>query len=190
MPASIKVVLLVVILFFSLFAFERNTVSNSDPAYTSDAQLKFPGHYREWVYLSSGFDMSYNPGAKQTREHLFDNVFVNPEAYRSFIKTGKWPDKTILVLEVRSAEQRGSINQNGNFQGGVGGVEVHVKDEARFPGKWAFFGFQNGNTAKMIPVSADCYTCHKEHGAVDTTFVQFYPTLLPIAKSKGTAGGY
>ena len=54
-----------------------------------------------------------------------------------------------------------------------------------------FFGFENGNTARMIPVSADCYACHKEHGAVDTTFVQFYPTLLPIAKSKGTAAsGY
>ena len=31
-----------------------------------------------------------------------------------------------------------------------------------------------------------CYSCHAEHAAVDTTFVQFYPTLLPIAKGKGT----
>jgi hypothetical protein len=191
MPAPIKVVLLVTILFFSVFAFERNTPSNSEPAYTSDAQLKFPAHYREWVYLSSGFDMSYNPAAKQTTGHLFDNVFVNPEAYRSFIETGKWPDKTMLVLEVRSAEGRGSINQKGNFQGDVAGIEVHVKDEARFSGKWAFFGFESGHTGKMIPLSADCYSCHKEHGAVDTTFVQFYPTLLPIAKRKGTiASGY
>ncbi|MDQ1388830.1 MAG: hypothetical protein QOF56_2284 [Acidobacteriaceae bacterium] len=38
----------------------------------------------------------------------------------------------------------------------------------------------------MIPTTAGCYTCHAEHAAVDTTFVQFYPTLLPIAKSKGT----
>jgi hypothetical protein len=191
MPAPIKVVLLVTLFFFSLFAFERTAISSSDPAYTSDAQLRFPEHYREWVYLSSGFDMSYNPAAKQGRGHLFDNVFVNPEAYRSFVKTGKWPDKAMFVLEVRSAEGKGSINQQGNFQGSIAGVEVHVKDETRFPGKWAFFGFENGKTARMIPVSADCYSCHKEHGAVDTTFVQFYPTLLPIAKSKGTvASGY
>ncbi len=38
----------------------------------------------------------------------------------------------------------------------------------------------------MIPQSADCYSCHTAHGAVDTTFVQFYPTLLPIARSKRT----
>ena len=38
----------------------------------------------------------------------------------------------------------------------------------------------------MIPTSTDCYSCHAAHAAVDTTFVQFYPTLLPIATSKGT----
>jgi len=41
----------------------------------------------------------------------------------------------------------------------------------------------------MIPRSASCYSCHSEHGAVDTTFVQFYPTLLPIARSNGTLSG-
>jgi hypothetical protein len=61
-----------------------------------------------------------------------------------------------------------------------------VKDEARFPGKWAFFPFNGGTTAKMIPTTADCYSCHAEHAAVDTTFVQFYPTLLPIAENKRT----
>jgi hypothetical protein len=36
-----------------------------------------------------------------------------------------------------------------------------------------------------------CYSCHEQHAAVDTTFVQFYPTLLEIAKKKGTlAPGY
>ena len=157
------------------------------PEYTGDGQMKLPEHYREWVYLTTGFDMSYNPEGMQMGHHMFDNVFVNPEAYRAFAETGKWPDKTMFVLEGRRAEGRGSINQKGNYQGSdLMGVEVHVKDEARFPGKWAFFGFGDGKTAKMIPTTATCYSCHSEHGAVDTTFVQFYPTLLPIAKSKQT----
>jgi hypothetical protein len=154
--------------------------------YTSDARLKFPERYREWVYLTSGFDMSYNPAMQMGDHHMFDNVFVNPEAYKAFLDTGTWPDKTMLVLEVRGAAGKGSINQKGNYQETVMGLEVHVKDEARFPGKWAFFSFDNEKTAKMIPTSADCYSCHSAHAAVDTTFVQFYPTLLPIAKSKGT----
>jgi hypothetical protein len=157
------------------------------PEYTGDGQMRLPANYREWVYLSSGFDMSYNP-AIQTDHHVFDNVFVNPEAWRVFVASGRWPDKTVFVLEVRGAESKGSINQKGSFQGSaLMGLEVHVKDEARFGGKWAFFGFSGRNVAaKMIPLSANCYSCHRDHGAVDTTFVQFYPTLMPIAKDKGT----
>ena len=158
-----------------------------DQKYTKDAQLKFPEHYREWVYLSSGFDMSYNaPAMQMSDHHMFDNVFVNPEAYAVFLEKGTWPDKTTMVLELRGAEGKNSINKSGSSQGAVMGLEVHVKDEARFPGKWAFFSFDEGKTAKMIPLTANCYSCHAEHAAVDTTFVQFYPTLLPVAKQKGT----
>jgi hypothetical protein len=156
------------------------------PEYTSDGQMKLPEHYREWVYLSTGFDMSYSANGMDMGHHMFDNVFVNPEAYRVFVETGTWPDKTMFVLEARHAEGRGSINQKGNFQGSdIMGLEVHVKD-TRFSGRWAFFGFGESKTAKMIPTTAACYSCHSEHAAVDTTFVQFYPTLLPTAKIKGT----
>jgi len=155
--------------------------------YSSDGQMKLPENYREWIYLSTGFDMSYNPNAMQMDHHMFDNVFVNREAYAAFLKAGTWPDKTVFMLEVRGAEGKGSINVKGNYQGdGIMGLEAHVKDESRFPGKWAFFAFGNQKSAKAIPASQDCYSCHTTHGAVDSTFVQFYPTLLPIAKSKGT----
>jgi hypothetical protein len=158
------------------------------PRYTNDGQLNFPEGYRQWVYVTTGFDMSYNP-TLNTGHHMFDNVFVNPEAYQSFLSTGTWPDKTMLVLEGRMGQYKGSINQQGSYQGTeVMGVEVHVKDEARFPGKWAFFIFDDEKTptAKMVPTDMSCYSCHAQHAAVDTTFVQFYPTLLPIAQSKGT----
>ena len=155
-----------------------------DPVYTEDGRLALPEDYREWVYLSSGFDMSYSPGAMG--HHMFDNVFVEPAAYKAFLATGTWPDKTMLVLEVRGALDKGSINKNGNYQSTeVMGREVHVKDSAHLQG-WAFFGFDSGKTAKMTPRSADCYSCHAAHAAVDNTFVQFYPTLLPIASAKGT----
>jgi hypothetical protein len=186
MSAKLPIVLLGVMALFLSFNFRQGAGPNSAPEYTSDAQLRLPEHYREWVFLSSGFDMSYNP-AMQMDHHMFDNVFVNPEAYAFFVKNGTWPDKTMLVLEARRAESKDSINKAGNYQSNsIMGLEVHVKDEARFPGKWAFFSFSAGETAKLIPQAADCYSCHAEHAAVDTTFVQFYPTLLPIAKSKGT----
>ena len=33
----------------------------------------------------------------------FGSVFVTPSAYRSFMKPGKWPDKTVLILEFRAS---------------------------------------------------------------------------------------
>src|SRR6267378_4566293 len=187
MLTKMTTVLLSVVVLFSATPFRQNAAPpSSGPEYTSDGQLKFPENYREWVYLTSGFDMSYNPA--QTAGHdMFDNVFVNPEGYRAFAETGTWPDKTMLVLEVRGAKNKGSINQAGHYQDTeVMGREVHVKDEARFPGKWAFFGFDDAPTAKMFPTEMECYSCHAQHTAVDTTFVQFYPTLIEIAKKKGT----
>lgn len=188
MLATVKTVIVLTMVLSSLVMFEQTPAAGqkSGPEYTNDGQLKLPEHYREWVYLTSGFDMSYDPGMQMGDQHKFDNVFVNPEAYQAFLKSGTWPDKTRLVLEERSARGKGSINQKGNYQGAIAGLSVHVKDEARFPGKWAFFGFDSDKPAKMIPLSADCYSCHAAHAAVDTTFVQFYPTLLPIASSKGT----
>jgi len=162
--------------------------SGDAPAYAANGDLLPPANYREWIYLSTGIDMSYSPKAAMEGQSMFDNVFVNPEAYHSFLATGTWPDKTMMVLEVRGAKNKASINQRGHFQDTeIMGVEVHVKDEARFPGKWAFFEFDSmEKNGTLIPEKAPCYTCHAAHGAVDTTFVQFYPTLLPLAKERKT----
>ena len=158
------------------------------PVYTGDGQLQRPARYREWIYLSTGVDMSYNPKALASPRPAFDNVFVEPDAYRAFQATGRWPDKTQLVLEIRNASTAPSINHRGHSQGReVVGIEMHVKDEARFPGGWAFFDFDDGaSAAQPIPSTAACYGCHQSHAAVDTTFAQFYPTLLPIAEQKQT----
>ena len=185
MLTKITLIALTFVVMLFAVAFQSSTPA-IHPQYISDSEMKFPENYREWVYLTTGFDMSYGP-MMQMGHHMFDNVFVNPEAYKFFQANGTWPDKTVLVLEGRMAKDKGSINKAGNFQSTeVMGMEVHVKDEARFPGKWAFFGSQDGKTAKIIPTNASCYTCHADHAAVDTTFVQFYPTLLPIAQAKKT----
>ena len=89
---------------------------SNTPQYTADGQLMFPANYREWIYLTTGMDMDYNPELANMDHSMFDNIFVNPEAYKAFVATGTWPDKTILVLEGRMAANKGSINQKGHFQ--------------------------------------------------------------------------
>jgi hypothetical protein len=161
--------------------------TDNGPAYTKDGNLVAPANYREWIYLTSGIDMSYTAqpaGAPPPAQSNFDNVFVNPESYRAFLATGTWPDKTTMVLEVRSAENPVSINKRGHTQSPeIMGQEFHVKDH----GTWSFYNLDaNSGAATLIPRPAGCYTCHEAHGAVDTTFVQFYPTLLPLAQQKHT----
>jgi hypothetical protein len=151
------------------------------------ATMPVPRDYREWIYLTSGLDMTYAaPGAVGlTAEHhsVFDNVFVNPDAYRAFVKTGIWPDNTTFVLENRVGEADVSINKAGRTQGeAITGLEIHAKVH----GEWAFYVRGGDGQEHLIPKPASCYTCHEEHAAVDTTFTQFYPTLLPIAKQKNT----
>ena len=172
---------------------QAQTSNSTAPAYTSDGKLVFPANYREWIYLTTGMDMDYNPNLNMMGHSMFDNVFVNPESYKAFVATGTWPDKTMLVLEGRMAGSKGSINKSGKYQTtDIMARSIHIKDESRFPGKWAFFGYDDDlKPAQQIPTKASCYSCHEQHGAVDTTFVQFYPTLLEIAKAKKTfSAGY
>jgi hypothetical protein len=153
--------------------------------YDAGGRLILPADYREWIFLSSGLDMSYNPLPAMPGGHMFDNVFVPQAAYLAFKKTGVWPDKTVLLIEARGGATDVSIAKRGVVQAqDVMGYEAHVKDSAR--GGWVFFGFDGDKPAEMIPTSASCYSCHQAHGAADTTFVQFYPTLLPIATKLGT----
>jgi cytochrome c553 len=169
------------------------TVSQQEmPQYDKHGALLFPVAYRKWIYLSSGLDMDYNPAPRSRANSTFDNVFVNPGAYEHFLKKGSWPEKTVLVLETRVATSKGSINTNGHYQSTqTTGYEVHVKDQVRFRDTrgWAFFEFDQaepGAAGRLFEKSTACYSCHEQHGTVDTTFVQFYPTLLSIAEKKGT----
>ena len=175
---QMRVLLLAILLASAAFLGAQG--NTSVPRFTDDNQLIRPEGYREWVYLSSGLGMSYDqhPYDKNPR---FTNVFVRPEAYREFVATGKFPDGTVLVLEIRRAESKGSINKGGQFQDQLIGIEASVKDDKRFPEKWAYFSFIGDQSkalpkAKAFPKEA-CWKCHNEHGAVDNVFVQFYPAL-------------
>jgi len=152
----------------------------------SGSQLVRPADYREWIYLSSGLGMEYNAAAGGPEN--FTNVFVAPWAYREFMSTGKWPDKAMFVLEGRASETKGSINKSGHFQSDLKSVAVEVKDETRFADRWAYFSFRGDTmTADAMTGPTDaCWQCHDSNAAVEHTFVQFYPTLKPVALKFGT----
>jgi Cytochrome P460 len=167
-----------------------STPQTDAPRYVNGSNLVRPPDYREWVFLSSGLGMTYGPTARSDRPPAFDNVFVNPTSYREFMKTGRWPDKTTFVLEVRASTSEESINKAGRFQSQLVNLEAEVKD-SRFPDGWAFFMFGGGqnplrDSAEPLKADAECVECHTKNTAVERTFVQFYPTLLDVARRMKT----
>jgi hypothetical protein len=166
----------------------------SSERFTLAGELAPPTDYRTWVFLSSGFQMAYGPAAQAAQAGgvpAFDSVFVERRFYDQFVRTGVWPESTLFVLEVRSSEHTGSIVTAGHFQTELTAVEAELKDSTRFPGGWGFFALDDAPTGpthpgKLLPATASCYACHAKNAAVENTFTQFYPTLYPVARARGT----
>jgi hypothetical protein len=162
------------------------------PRYATSGDLVRPTDYREWVYLSSGLNMTYGANAPNpARNQPFNNVFVNRSSYRQFMDSGQWPDKTIFILEIRRSEEHVRPNAFGYTQAAIAGMEAAVKDSAKNGANpWAYYSFDGSGglaaSAPPLPATASCQKCHSEHTAVEQTFVQFYPTLFEVAKARGT----
>jgi hypothetical protein len=168
-----------------LFAAAPAQDSSDLAQYSSKNELIRPSGYRDWVFLSAGFGMTYNPAAGG--HDMFTNVFVPQWAYQRFLQSGKWPEGTTFVVEERGADSRASINQHGHYQtADLMGLGVEVKDSSRFPEKWAYFSFDGDTKSAAANPKEGCFQCHDAHAAVEHSFVQFYPTLKPVAQKFGT----
>ena len=170
---------------------EQQTLSDGS-RYLNGTSLVRPIDYREWPFVGSALGLTYeDETASSDAPPNFTNVFVNPSSYRAFVETGGWPSGTVFVLELRRSQTDAATNKGGQFQGDLLSLEAEVKDD-RFSDGWAFFNFGRGTELAEVaaPLSgaaaAPCVQCHTNETAVERTFVQFYPTLLQVARQKGT----
>jgi len=175
-------ILVLTLCFVALHA-ESQDSDRPSPRYNGQNLIR-PENYREWIFLSSGLGMNYNSSAGG--HEMFTNVFVPQWSYRQFLAGGKWPDKTVFIVEERESQSNSSINKAGHFQTDLVRIGVEVKDESRFPEKWAYFNFGADTKTAAANPKAACWQCHEDHASVEHTFVQFYPTLKEVAKKFGT----
>lgn len=154
------------------------------PRYTDKGRLIRPANWREWMFVGANMGMGYSDAPKS--RVTYHNIYIQREAYKQYAATGKFPDKTMLVMEVLQVGKNASINRQGSFEDQSIGIEVALKDESRFPEKWAYFNFIGEGDKPLNDAAAmrkdQCWNCHNEHGAVDNVFVQFYPVLRDARK--------
>jgi hypothetical protein len=131
-------------------------------------------------------------GSKDDSSDVFHNVYIDRAAYAIYAKTKKFPEKTVLVLELFESKQKEPrhVVSRGHYAARRVGLAAAVKNSARPDGSktpWAYYTFTNPKTPTGPPMAtakahADsaCYNCHREHADLDNVWVQFYPTLRDV----------
>lgn len=149
-----------------------------------DGELERPTGYREWVYVGTPLTPNeLNDGKAAFPE--FHNVYIDPESWSHYKKTGEFRDGTVIMKELVSVGSKVAVSGNGYFMGEYIGLEAEIKSSKHFadePGNWAYFSFTSPDhkelaaTATAFPTEA-CNACHEAAAADDFVFTQYYPVL-------------
>lgn len=166
--------------------------AEADPRYKGNELIR-PDGYRTWVFVGANIGLRYRKGDptitpreadRNTKDKMgdFHNVYINPKGYEKFKQTGRFPEGTVLVMDVYQAQDREPKNivAGGFFPGDQQEIEVAVKDSKRPDGakeEWAYYIFPLDKKTAAARPKAACYDCHLKHASTDNVWVQFYPTL-------------
>ena len=154
--------------------------------FTPDGKLKKPDGYRNWAYIGEVVTPNdMNDGEAMFPE--FHSVYVDPESFAEYEKTGEFRDGTVLIKELSSVGSKEAASGKGYFQGDFTGLEAAIKDSKRFkdePGSWAYFSFGHKYPLKAESsknAASACNQCHQDNAKTDWVFSQYYPVLRAAA---------
>ena len=164
--------------------------------FNAENVVNAPKGYRQWIFVGSPLTPNaLNDGSAPFPE--FHNVYVEPSAFKHFVDTGEWAEGTQIAKELALVYQNDNdelgatfeVSGHGYQQGEFSGLELTVKDSARFPempGGWAYFSFGHhappyAETATAF-ASESCNACHDANADTDFVFTQFYPVLRAVQK--------
>jgi len=69
--------------------------------FTADGKLKLPDGYREWVYVGASVTPNDLNGG-QALFPEFHSIYIDPESFAAYQKTGEYRDGTVMVKELAS----------------------------------------------------------------------------------------
>src|SRR5687768_5866332 len=105
------------------------------PRYNGASELLLPADLERWVAVGSSVGLGYSESAGGG-ETMFHSVLLEPGAYESYRRSGRFPDGTMLALVIRHPGRRAAPARSGSLAGELAAVELAVKDTARFAGGW------------------------------------------------------
>ena len=150
--------------------------------FTRDGKLKQPVGYRQWVYAGEVITPNDMNGGEAAFPE-FHAVYMDPESFAHYEKTGKFRDGTVVIKELSSVGSKEATSGKGYFQGEFTGLEAAIKDSKRFkdePGYWAYFSFGHKYPLKAEAsknAASACNQCHQDSAKTDWVFSQYYPAL-------------
>lgn len=154
--------------------------------------ITLPSDFRaRWVHLGTWVATSKVPipgaAAEQTSPGPgLHEVYTQPESVKAYKKTGKWPDGTALVMEVRAIQWDDVPTGHVMYAGEGAQWFIMVKDtKGRFKNNpnwgegwgWALFKADAPKKNVSPNYKNDCLGCHEVAKETDWVFVHGYPTL-------------
>jgi hypothetical protein len=133
--------------------------------------VQYPDNFRRWVHVGTGVLLpGVNPQLKS--EEGMHHIFANEEATGGY-SSGDFPDGSIIVYELREAQQKNGVI----FEGDRKRVDVMIKDSRlKSTGGWRFERFW-GNDQAQNAVQASgtsCFQCHSKANAHGSVFSQLH----------------
>jgi hypothetical protein len=155
--------------------------------FTTAGKLKRPVGYRKWVYVGTPLTPNDMNGGEASFPE-FHTVYIDPDSFAHYEKTGEFRDGTVIVKELSSVGSKEAPSGKGYFMGDFSGLEVSIKDSKRFkgePGSWAYFSFGHKYPLKKEVSKnsvAACNQCHQDNASkTDWVFSKYYPVLRAAA---------
>jgi hypothetical protein len=152
------------------------------PRYDDAGLLLRPEGHREWVFVGATLGPTNFNGDPGPDPGYFHHIYMQPEAYRHYRAHGEFPEGTMMAMENFVPAPKEGTTIKGYLQHEFLGLEVAVKDHARFSEGWAYYDFSDYGNRTQDKALAQwfCFRCHNEQAGDDNVFVEFYPALRDV----------
>jgi len=167
--------------------------------YDSQGRLKLPDPavFRKWVFLGAPTTPNgLNNGKANFPE--FHHVYVEQKNFDEYIRTGTFPEGTMLVKELTRVLKptfpdgsRKEPSGRGFFNGEFNGIDLSIKDSKKYAktNGWGYFTFGHHPLPYAEWASeaspTECAGCHQTYVSnTDMTWLQFYPILNQKNRNK------